>query len=187
MDAPERALPAGEVGEIAIKGPNVFKGYLGDEAGSAAAFQDGWFLTGDLGRMSEEGLFEIVDRRKNMIISSGFNVYPAAVENAIYEHPAVAEVIVIGVPDAYRGQSAKAYVTLKPGAAPFTLDELTGFLADRLGRHEMPRALDIRASLPRSPVGKLLPRVLIAEAAAEAETARAKAAKAAGNTPGDTP
>ncbi|WP_238121479.1 MULTISPECIES: AMP-binding protein [unclassified Xanthobacter] len=175
MDDPARTLPVGEVGEIAIRGPNVFKGYLDDPAGTAGAFHDGWFLTGDMGRMDEEGLFEIVDRRKNMIISSGFNVYPAAVENAIYEHPAVEEVIVIGVPDAYRGQSAKAYVKLKAGAAPFTLDELTTFLADRLGRHEMPRALEFREALPRSPVGKLLPKVLMAEVAADVEAAAAAA------------
>lgn len=168
MDAPGEALPPGEVGEIAIRGPNVFKGYLGDEPATAAAFHDGWFLTGDMGRMDESGLFGIVDRRKNMIISSGFNVYPAAVESAIYEHPAVEEVIVIGVPDAYRGQSAKAYVKLKTGAEPFTLDALTQFLADRLGRHEMPRALEFRDELPRSPVGKLLPKVLMAEVAAAA-------------------
>jgi len=178
MDEPGRELPPGEVGEIAIRGPNVFKGYLGDEAATAQAFHDGWFLTGDMGRMDDEGLFEIVDRRKNMIISSGFNVYPAAIENAVYEHPAVAEVIVIGVPDAYRGQSAKAYVKLKAGAAPFTLDELTAFLADRLGRHEMPRALEFRAELPRSPVGKLLPKVLMAEVAAEVEAAAQAALRA---------
>ncbi|MEW6124360.1 MAG: AMP-binding protein [Pseudomonadota bacterium] len=173
MDDAGRALPPGAVGEIAIRGPNVFKGYLGDAAGTEAAFRDGWFLTGDMGRMDEEGLFELVDRRKNMIISSGFNVYPAAVENAIYEHPAVEEVIVIGVPDAYRGQSAKAYVKLKAGAAPFTLEDLTVFLADRLGRHEMPRALEFREALPRSPVGKLLPKVLMEEVAAQAAASAA--------------
>ncbi|WP_454915670.1 AMP-binding protein [Xanthobacter sediminis] len=179
LDEPGRALSPGEVGEIAIRGPNVFKGYLNDEAGTAAVFRNGWFLTGDMGRMDERGLFEIVDRRKNMIISSGFNVYPAAIENAIYEHPAVEEVIVIGVSDAYRGQSAKAYVKLKAGAAPFTLDALIEFLADRLGRHEMPRALEFRAALPRSPVGKLLPKVLMAEVAADVEAAAAAAKRAA--------
>ena len=171
LEDPSRALPCGEVGEIAIRGPNVFKGYLNDETGTAAAFRDGWFLTGDMGRMDGDGLFEIVDRRKNMIISSGFNVYPAVIENAIYEHPAVEEVIVIGVPDGYRGQSAKAYLKLKAGSEPFTLDELTEFLADRLGRHEMPRALEFREALPRSPVGKLLPKVLIAELASVEGTA----------------
>lgn len=168
LDDSARALAPGEVGEIAIRGPNVFKGYLDDDEGAQAAFRDGWFLTGDIGRMDENGLFDIVDRRKNMIISSGFNVYPAAVENAIHEHPSVEEVIVLGVPDAYRGQSAKAFVKLKAGAAPFTLDELTAFLAERLGRHETPRALEFRAALPRSAVGKLLPRALMDEIAKDA-------------------
>lgn len=167
MGDPSREVAVGEVGEIAIRGPNVFKGYLGSEQATLGAFCDGWFLTGDMGRMDARGLFELVDRRTNMIISSGFNVYPAAVENAIYEHPAVKEVIVIGVPDSYRGQSAKAYVTLRDGAQSFTLDELAAFLADRLGRHEIPRALEFRDALPRSPVGKLLPLALKAEVEAE--------------------
>lgn len=171
MDAPGQEMPVGEVGEIAIRGPNVFAGYLGDAQGTASSFHEDWFLTGDIGRMDETGLFEIVDRRKNMIISSGFNVYPAAVENAIYEHPCVQEVIVIGVPDSYRGQSARAYIVLKPGAPAFTLDDLTAFLADRLGRHEMPRSIEFREALPRSPVGKLLPKVLMEEVAAQAATA----------------
>jgi long-chain acyl-CoA synthetase len=91
----------------------------------------------------------------------------SAIEAALYEHPDIAEAIVIGVPDAYRGQSAKAYVALKKGAAPFTLVALTEFLADRLGRHEMPRALEFRAALPRSPASKLLARALIDELAAQ--------------------
>ncbi|MFI4995816.1 MAG: dicarboxylate--CoA ligase PimA, partial [Hyphomicrobiales bacterium] len=115
------------------------------------------------GRMDEKGQFTIVDRKKNMIISSGFNVYPVAIENAIYEHPDVREAIVIGVPDTYRGQAAKAFVTLKGGAPELTLDALREFLADRLGRHEMPTALEIRRELPRSPAGKLLAKVLIEE------------------------
>lgn len=161
---PERdAFPPGEVGEIAIRGPNVFKGYLDDATATAEAFHEGWFLTGDLGRMDEDGLFEIVDRRKNMIISSGYNVYPVAIESAIYEHPSVQEVVVIGIDDAYRGQAAKAFVKLKAGHSPFTLDDLVVFLKDRLGRHEMPRALEFRDSLPRSAAGKLLAKVLIAE------------------------
>lgn len=163
LDPPREELAVGEVGEIAIRGPNVFKGYLDDDEATREAFAEGWFLTGDLGRMDADGLFEIVDRRKNMIISSGYNVYPVAIEGAIYEHPAVREVIVIGVDDAYRGQAAKAFVTLKDGHLPFSLDELQAFLKDRLGRHEMPRALEFRGSLPRSAAGKLLARELIAE------------------------
>lgn len=163
LDGLRPELPIGEVGEIAIRGPNVFKGYLDDAEATREAFHDGWFLTGDLGRMDEDGLFEIVDRRKNMIISSGFNVYPAAIEGAIYEHPAVQEVIVIGVDDAYRGQAAKAFVTLKAGHGPLTLDDLLVFLKDRIGPHEMPCSLELRDSLPRSAAGKLLARALVAE------------------------
>ncbi|MDG2571322.1 AMP-binding protein, partial [Vibrio parahaemolyticus] len=163
--------PPGEIGEIAIRGPNVFKGYLDNESATQMAFRDGYFLTGDIGHMDEQGLFDIVDRRKNMIISSGYNVYPVAIESAIYEHPAVEEVIVIGIPDAYRGQTAKAFVRLKQHAQPFTLDELQDFLRDRLGRHEMPRALEFRPSLPRSAAGKLLAKVLVDEEREKANSA----------------
>jgi long-chain acyl-CoA synthetase len=163
FDDPGRALPPGEAGEIAIRGPNVFRGYWNKPADTAAAFRDGWFLTGDLGRLDADGLFSLLDRRKNMIISGGFNVYPAAVESALYEHPDIVEAIVIGIPDEYRGQSAKAFVTLRDGAPELTLDALKHFLRDRLGRHEMPAALEIRSSLPRSPAGKLLASALIAE------------------------
>jgi long-chain acyl-CoA synthetase len=157
---PGRWLPPGEVGELAIRGPNVFQGYWNRPEESAAAFHDGFLLTGDIGVMDERGLFRLLDRKKNVIISGGFNVYPAQVESAIYEHPAVAEAVVIGVPDPYRGEAAKAFVSLRPGAARFSLDELKEFLADKLGRQEIPTALEIRDSLPRSPAGKLLAQVL---------------------------
>jgi long-chain acyl-CoA synthetase len=162
-DAPTVERMPGEVGEMAVRGPNVFAGYWKRAEDNARAFADGWFLTGDMGWMDEQGFFTLVDRRKNMILSGGFNVYPAQVEGAIYEHPDVAECIVIGIPDAYRGQAAKAYVSLKPGAAPFTLDALRAFLADRLGKHQMPAALECRDALPRSPAGKLLASALRAE------------------------
>ncbi len=164
LDDPRRPLPPGETGEIAVRGPNVFGGYWRREAENAASFADGWFLTGDIGWMDEAGFFTLVDRRKNMILSGGFNVYPAAVEGAIYEHPDVAECIVIGIPDAYRGQAAKAYVALRSGAPALTLEALRAFLADRLGKHEMPAALELRAALPRSPAGKLLASALRDEA-----------------------
>lgn len=162
-DAPTQERAISEVGEIAIRGPNVFSGYWNRPAENATAFADGWFLTGDMGWMDEAGYFTLVDRRKNMILSGGFNVYPAQIEQAIYEHPDVAECIVIGIADPYRGQAAKAYVALKPGARGFTLDELRTFLADRLGRHELPAALEVRESLPRSAAGKLLASALRAE------------------------
>ncbi|MFN3853456.1 MAG: dicarboxylate--CoA ligase PimA [Phreatobacter sp.] len=155
LDDPHRVLPPGEVGEIRIRGPNVTRGYWNRPEESAASYADGWFLTGDIGYMDEDGFFFIVDRKKDMIISGGFNVYPQMIEQAIYEHPSVAEVIVIGIPDSYRGEAAKAYVTLREGAPPFTLEELQTFLKDKVGRHEMPAALEFRDSLPKTPVGKL--------------------------------
>ena len=113
--------------------------------------------------MDEDGYFYLVDRKKDMILSGGFNVYPRSIEEAIYEHASVAEVIVIGVPDAYRGEAAKAFVQLKPGAAVFTLDELRAFLSDKIGRHEMPAHLEFRDTLPKTAVGKLSKKELVAE------------------------
>jgi len=105
----------------------------------------------------------LVDRKKDMILCGGFNVFPRNVEEAIYEHPAVAEVTVIGIPDAYRGQSAKAFIALKPGHLAFGIDELKAFLADKLAKYEMPSEMEIRASLPKTPVGKLSKKELLAE------------------------
>jgi long-chain acyl-CoA synthetase len=163
LDDPARILPYGETGEIRIKGPNVFKGYWNAPEETAKSFVDGHFLTGDIGRIDEDGMVFLVDRKKDMILSGGFNVYPTVIESAIYEHPDIAEVIVVGVPDPYRGQSAKAFVTLKPGAPELTLDALRAFLADKLGRHEMPAALEIRDALPKTSVGKFSRKELAAE------------------------
>ena len=163
LDDPRRRLKPGEKGEIRIKGPNVTKGYWNAPEETAAAFVDGYLLTGDIGYMDEDGYFYLVDRKKDMIISGGFNVYPRTIEEAIYEHPAVAEVIVIGVPDGYRGEAAKAFVQLKADAKPFTLDELRVFLADKIGRHEMPAHLEFRDALPKTAVGKLSKKELVEE------------------------
>lgn len=169
-DDPRRTLPPGEIGELRIRGPNVTRGYWQRPEENAQAFADGWFLTGDIGAMSPDGRFTIVDRKKDMLISGGFNVYPRAIEDAIHEHPDVREAAVIGIPDPYRGQAAKAYVSLRPDAPPLTLEALRAFLADKLGRHEMPAALELRDELPHTPVGKLAKRELIAEI--EAQEAR---------------
>jgi long-chain acyl-CoA synthetase len=172
VDDPRRLLGPGEVGELRIKGRNVMKGYWKRAEATAAAFVDGCFLTGDIGRMDEDGYFFLLDRKQDMIISSGFNVYPAMVEQAIYEHPDVEEALVIGVPDAYRGESAKAFVKLKDGAAALTIAALRDFLSDKLGRHELPIALEIRTSLPRTSAGKLSKRELVAEERRKSATVR---------------
>ncbi|WP_342359265.1 AMP-binding protein [Terrarubrum flagellatum] len=172
LDDPAKPLPPDEMGEIAIRGANVFAGYWNQPEETRAAFVDGWFLTGDIGAMDEKGVFRILDRKKNMIISSGFNVYPTAIENALYDHPDVRECIVIGIADPYRGQAAKAFIALRSGAPEMTLAELQEFLATRVGRHEIPTALEIRAELPRSPAGKLLAKILIEEERAKAASPR---------------
>jgi long-chain acyl-CoA synthetase len=164
LENPTRYVPLGEKGEMCIKGPNVMKGYWNkpDATAESTTF-DGFFRTGDVAYMDEDGFVFIVDRCKDMLLCSGFNVYPRVLEEAIYQHPAVREVAVIGIDDEYRGQSPKAFVTLKPDAEPFTLKDLQAFLKDKLGKHEMVQALDIRAELPKTPVGKLSKKDLIDE------------------------
>ena len=155
LDDPTKVLPVGEVGEIRIKGPNVTKGYWNKPKETAESFVGDCFLTGDIGYMDADGYFFLVDRKKDMIISGGFNVYPQMIEQAIYTHPSVHEVIVIGVPDDYRGEAAKAYIKLREGAKPFSIDELRTFLTGKLGKHELPGAVEFVTELPRTSVGKL--------------------------------
>ena len=164
LEDPSRYVPLGERGEMCISGPNVMKGYWNNpKATEAVTTFDGLMRTGDVAYMDEDGFVFIVDRTKDMILCSGFNVYPRNLEEAIHEHPAVAEVCVIGVHDDYRGQSPKAFVKLKPDAEAFTLAALQLFLKDRLGKHEMVQALDIRADLPKTAVGKLSKKELYEE------------------------
>jgi long-chain acyl-CoA synthetase len=158
-----KLLPTGEKGEICFRGPSVMKGYWKKPEAIAEAFRGGRFHTGDIGFIDADGYVTLVDRKKDMILSGGFNVFPRNIEEAIYEHPAVAEVTVIGIPDAYRGQSAKAFIALKPGAREFGFDELKAFLMDKLAKYEMPTELEFRPSLPKTPVGKLSKKELVAE------------------------
>jgi long-chain acyl-CoA synthetase len=155
LDDPAKVLADGEVGEIRIRGPNVTKGYWNRPEETAQAFVGDRFLTGDIGYRDDDGYFFLVDRKKDMIISGGFNVYPQMIEQAIYTHPSVLEAIVIGIPDDYRGEAAKAFITLRPGAQPFSLEELRAFLTGKLGKHELPAAVEFVKELPRTPVGKL--------------------------------
>ena len=156
LDDPTRYVGPGERGEMCIRGANVMKGYWNKpEATAEVTTFDGFMRTGDVAYMDEDGYVFIVDRTKDMLLCSGYNVYPRVLEEAIYQHPSVGEVCVIGIPDEYRGQSPKAFLTLKAGAAPFTLAELQAFLKDKLGKHEQVQALEIRAELPKTAVGKL--------------------------------
>jgi long-chain acyl-CoA synthetase len=155
LDESRRVLGVRETGELRIRGLNVSRGYWNKPKETTEAFTPDGFLTGDIGYMDEDGYFFIVDRRKDMIISGGFNVYPQMIEQAVYEHPQVEEALVIGIPDTYRGEAAKVFVKLKNGVPGFTLEDLQAFLADKLGKHEMPAALEIRDALPRTSVGKL--------------------------------
>jgi long-chain acyl-CoA synthetase len=170
-----RLLPVGARGEICVSGPQVMKGYWKKPEATAEAFRGGRFHTGDIGFIDQDGFLTLVDRKKDMILSGGFNVFPRNIEEAIYEHPAVAEVTVIGIPDPYRGQSAKAFIVLKPGQLAFTFDELKTFLADKLAKYEMPAEMEIRASLPKTPVGKLSKKELVAEELAKREAGAATA------------
>jgi len=156
LDDPSRYVAPGEKGELCIRGPNVMKGYWKQpEATADVTTFDGMLRTGDVGFMDEDGFVFIVDRCKDMLLCSGFNVYPRVLEEAIYQHPAVAEVAVIGVPDAYRGQSPKAFVVQRSGTEALSLALLQEFLQDKLGKHEMVQLLEIRAELPKTAVGKI--------------------------------
>jgi len=174
LTEPGQDAAPGEPGELCIRGPNVMKGYWKNpEATAKAMTQDGFFRSGDVARMDADGFVFIVDRTKDMLLCGGYNVYPRVIEEAIYEHESVEEVCVIGIPDAYRGQSPKAFIKLKKDAPAFTLDELKAFLKDRIGKHEMVAEMELRDALPKSPVGKLLKKDLVDEEARKRATATA--------------
>lgn len=162
LDGSEREVAPGEEGELCIAGPNITIGYWKRADATAESMtSDGFLRTGDVARMDEQGWLYIVDRTKDMILCSGYNVYPRIIEEAIYEHPAVEEVSVIGIDDAYRGQAPKAFIKLRAAAEPFDFTELQAFLASRLGKHERLAAMEIRDSLPKTPVGKLSKKELV--------------------------
>jgi long-chain acyl-CoA synthetase len=166
VENPTKYVPYGDKGEIAIGGPNVMRGYWKKpEATADVMTPDGFMLTGDVGYMDEDGYIYIVDRTKDMLLCGGFNVYPRIIEEAIYKHPSVEEVSVIGIRDEYRGQSPKAFVKLKAGAPTVTFEEMKTFLKDKLGKHEQLGALEIRAELPKTAVGKLSKKELYEEEA----------------------
>jgi len=160
VDGDGRSVPAGAVGEIVIRGHNVMKGYWGRPDATAAAIVDGWFRTGDLARMDDDGYFFIVDRCKDMIIRGGYNVYPREIEEVLYEHPAVAEAAVVGVPHESLGEEVAAAVALKPGAA-VTVEELREFVKGQVAAYKYPRHVVKLDALPKGPTGKILKREIV--------------------------
>lgn len=159
FDENDRELPPGEVGEVVIQGPNVMKGYYNRPAATAEACRNGWFHTGDMGRMDEDGYFYIVDRKKDLIIRGGFNVYPREVEEVLYGHPAIAEVAVIGVPSDEYGEEVQACVALKEGQS-LEAEALIDYARERLGAHKYPRRVEFFPQLPKGPTGKILKKAL---------------------------
>lgn len=170
LETGTRELPPGEAGELIIKGPQVMKGYWNRPDETTLVLREGWLYTGDIARRDADGYFQIVDRKKDMIIAGGFNIYPRDVEEVLYQHPKVKEAVVAGVPDEYLGEVVKAYVVLKEGETA-TEQEIIEFCRQNLAKYKVPRIVEFRKDLPKTMVGKILRRVLV-------EEERAKMAKA---------
>jgi long-chain acyl-CoA synthetase len=152
-------LPAGAVGELTVRGPQVMQGYWNRPEETAAVLRDGWLHTGDLGTMDEDGYFHIVDRKKDLIIAGGYNVYPREVDDVLYSHPAIQEAAVIGAPSDYRGETVKAVVVVKE-EAHLTEEEIIAFCRDELAPYKVPKVIEFRTDLPKSLIGKVLRREL---------------------------
>jgi long-chain acyl-CoA synthetase len=170
-DENDRPLPPGKenVGEIVIRGHNVMKGYFKKPEATAEVMKGGWFHSGDMGYVDEEGYFFIVDRKKELIIRGGFNVYPREVEEVLYAHPAVQEAAVIGVPDEKFGEEVKAVVSLKAGQS-VTEEELIGWTKERVAAYKYPRSVQFVDTLPKGPTGKILKKELKQQLEAAAST-----------------
>jgi long-chain acyl-CoA synthetase len=165
VDDEGNSVPVGQQGELVVKGPQVMRGYRQRSEETAAVLDDGWLRTGDIARMDDDGYFYIVDRKKDMVLVSGFNVYPTEVEEAIVKHPGVLEAGVIGVPDEDTGEAVRAYVVSKE--ASLTEEALRAHCRQTLAAYKIPRQIRFRAELPKTPVGKVLREDLRAEALRE--------------------
>ena len=172
VETGDREVETGEPGELVIRGPQVMKGYWNMPGETERTLREGWRYTGDVARMDDEGYFYIVDRKKDMIVASGYNVYPREIEEVLFENPDVAEAVAVGIPDEYRGETVKAFVVRKPGSE-VTEEEILAFCKARLAPYKSPKMVEFREDLPKSTVGKLLRRVLADEERAKnAATAR---------------
>lgn len=154
-----KEMPVGEAGEILIQGPQVTSGYYKMPEETAAAIRDGWLYTGDIGKMDEEGYFYIVDRKKDMVIAGGYNIYPREIDEVLFEHPKILEACAVGIPDPYRGETIKAFVVLKPGEK-MTGEEVIKYCAEKLAKYKVPKMVEFMSSLPKSGVGKILRKEL---------------------------
>ena len=159
LETGEREVPLGAEGELCIRGPQILKGYWNKPEETANAIRDGWLYTGDVARMDDEGYLFIVQRKKDMLIVSGFNVYPTEIEDVLFTHPAIQECVVIGVKDQYRGEAVKAFIVLKQGATA-TEEEIKEFCQDKLAKYKQPNIIEFKDALPKSAVGKVLRREL---------------------------
>jgi long-chain acyl-CoA synthetase len=159
VDEDGRDVPVGELGELVTKGPQVVAGYWNKPEETANAIRDGWFFTGDVGFMDPDGWFFVVDRKKDQINASGYKVWPREVEDVLAEHPAVREAAVVGVPDEYRGETVKAFVSLKAGTAA-TPEELIAHCRERMAAYKYPRSVEVVGELPKTVTGKILRREL---------------------------
>lgn len=168
-DQGEKELPVGELGELVVKSPSVMAGYWNMPTETANALRDGWLFTGDIARMDEDGFFYIEDRKKDMIIAGGYNVYPREVEEVLAKHPAVQEVAVAGVPDPRRGETVMAWIVKKPDD-PTTEDEIISWSKTQLAKYKYPRIVEFRNTLPRTTVGKVLKRELVEEHVKESQS-----------------
>ena len=167
-----RELAQGEVGELAVRGPQVMQGYWNRPEETAQVLRNGWLFTGDIARQDADGFFHIVDRKKDVIISGGMNVYPRDIEEPLFAHPKVLDVVAVGVPDQRWGEAVKVYIVLRPGQTA-TEQEILDYCHSRMARYKVPKLVEFRTQLPKSLVGKVLRRQLIAEEAARLATPKA--------------
>jgi long-chain acyl-CoA synthetase len=159
LDDENQDVKPGQPGEILIKGPTVMLGYWNNPEETDNQLKDGWLRTGDVGQMDEDGYIRLVDRKKDLIIAGGFNIYPREVDEVLYRHPKVAEAVTVGIPDAYRGETVKVFIVLKKGQEA-TAQEIINFCKDKLAPYKVPKFVEFRESIPKSAVGKILRKIL---------------------------
>ena len=159
IDTGTKEMPLGEPGEVLLKGPQLTQGYYKKPEETAHAIRDGWFYTGDIGYMDDEGYLFIVDRKKDMIIAGGYNIYPRDIDEVLYGHPKIQEACAIGPPDPYRGETVKAFIVPKPGET-LTEEEVIAYCKEKLAAYKVPRQVEFMEDLPTSTIGKVVRRKL---------------------------